>query len=1464
VLVVLLGGFRLAMLSDWMRGHVVAMIENTVGDLTGAQLTIGSHHGDLYKGLRLEQVALVKIDTLMRADTIIIDYSLWPMVRKSIMIGKLEIDGLWVNIDQDSTGVINLSTLLPESDDTSEGGSGWSIILPNIYLNNGTVTYRSFEGSFQDPLNIRGITAVGSYRLTGVNWVSQMRSLEFEANHAMLSDAIGLSMVANADNEIMSIESLLLEYGKTLANVTGTYSILQDSVIAELKVAPLSADDVNSLIDPVMVQNLNVDLSIKGSMNKIETLINVYDGSLEILNVVAHLAQRDSLYGLSYLSAKSPGFKMGDYILLPDMDEVRFAGTDIQFAGWAPFGDLSALEGDAKLQTSNLVYETYRAGSIEANMTQRDKQATIDLKVRTGNNRLDGKIFASNIMSDVVNWRAQLTASVQNLRQFDTSQTIPISFKSNLRANGTGISMDGLRSKFDGFFTEVSVDGQKIDRIDVAGNISNKLYVDSLVVAIGQGRLMASGTSSLDFELPVYDITITARSVDMSEIVGFEELITDLNATMSLSGIGYKEQNRNINIELKADSSWVNQTRIDQVDASIVLARNMLFIEDASLASEIADGTFKGDFAIDDVFRPSNNLVFNLNLKNLQPLAPLVGVDILRAKGEIRGRVEQGAESPQLVAIVALDDIAYDSIFVSRVVGQYVMDIQNAPSYQADLELISPNINGTLLEDIRFTSRGKIVGNDLSGQFGIDLNVQAESGISLAGVYSKESDKILLTTKTFDIRGPTRTYRQVSDFNLIYVDDIATSDTLILRAEPDAQLLFQVRHLSADSTALWLDARNVNLEALQTAIMVEPVVTGLMTGNVSVSYAEEDLTLDAFVDLWDLTWEDLVIDSVHVNASIDNEIFVGTVRANRNGMVMFDATMDVPFRLGDPNEFDDLFFNKPVHATLLVDSLDLSNYIKLFEQFDLPVLTGTLKATSTLSGIAGVPEFVGEVTYTNGSIGGIPVDRLELGWNYNQSLTQLSCNASLSATGQQVFSSSFNLPLNLDLRNFSQILPESSDPVDGNLVAQGFNLALVSQFLPSEYADELIGTVDGTIELQGTIGRPLLDGNLTLQNAGVRVIPGNVLLRNVAANFVFNHDRIDIETLTMRSGSGDLTGSGYIRMDGFDPGELSVDLRARQFTVSDTRDARAVISFDSKLVGTLDRPELTGSMIVNSANIYLDNFGERIVEDVQLEGEEPLQAPSMYDSLSIRMRVQVDPNVWMRNRTSPELAIELLGDLDLLKDSGSDLMAFGSLSTRQGYAMQYGKRFQIERGQLTFSGDPFNPNLDIVSLYELRVPEDIEIRYLIGGTVSDPTFDFTSNPEMELENIISYTLFGKPFGALFTWQQSFSGGGGGSALARDAAIGVLVDRLESLATESLGIDVLQIDSNRQGETVTTSIKAGKYITDKLFVAVLNELGGSEAVTRVVLEYYIRRNLLLVVTQGNDRRSGIDILWKYEY
>lgn len=1371
--------------------------------MTGATLEVGAHRGDLLRGIVLEGVTLVKRDTLMRADRIAVDYALWPMLSRSVLIDRLHIEGLMLDLERDTSGTLNIESLVPEADTTQSGAEPWIVAISDIQLSGGKVVYRSYSDSSADATVIYDILAAGSYRMNGATWAGSLRSLELKAENRALQDALDISLSADADGDQITLTHLLLSYGESVAKVAGSYMTASDSLDLQLDLDPLAAADINRHMDPVARTNLDVVVSATGTTQGIQFGISVLDGSRNVADLDASILMRDGLYGLAYLSAVSAGFRLGDFVTSHDLEGISFRDASATFAGWMPL-DGNAPQGDVAVSVSQLQMDAYRIGKFEAS--------------------------------------------------FSTDESM------NRRSDW----FDGLVGRFEGAATGVFVGGQRFDRINTRGRLQRQLHIDSLALQLGRGRIYASGTSSLDFELPVYDFDVVTRGVDLSVIGGFEELRTDLNATMSISGVGITEANREVNVILAADSSWVNQTQIDQLDATITLVRDRVFVDDAQLSSAIADGQFRGEIVIDDMFRPTNNLVFELNVKNLQPLAAFAGVETLKATGQIRGRVEEGAVAPELIAIVALDNIAVDSITVERVVGQYVMAVQTNPSYQAELDLISPNINGTPIDDMRFVSRGVINGVDVSGQFGVDLNVHESTGISLQGTFAATGDSLQLQTTEFSLRGPARTYRQKSEFALRYIGGVMTTDALELTAEPDARLKMQVSHASADSVQFWLDMRQVSLEALQAGLMSDPIVEGTMTGRVDAFYATDRLLLDSDIELSSLVFEDFQLDHLSVKAILDNEQLTGTLTARHNGSKIVSAEVELPFKLGDPNDFDPAFFEYPVRARVVADSLNTSLFSGLLGRFDLPEIAGIVNLNMFLSGTAGEPTLQGGLWFAAGTIGGIPVDRLNFGWNYDHSNSKLVCSADLTATGQQVFTSNFDVPFVLDLRNFEKILPEEAASVSGTITAAGFDLALVSQFLPPDYVDQLAGTIDGDVEVRGTVGSPSFDGHLSLRNAGIHLVPNNVTLRSMEGMVAFNRDRILLESFTVRSGSGDLAGSGFIQMDGFNPRDLSIGIRARQFLIADTRDMRAVASLEGNIGGTLFRPELTGSMVVNSANIYLDNFGEKTVEEVQLDGDEPLQAPSMYDSLSVRMRVQVDPNVWVRNRTSPELAIEVQGDMDLLKDRGGDLMAFGSLATRQGYAMQYGKRFQMERGQLAFSGDPFNPRLDIVSLYELRVPEDIEIRYLITGTVNEPEFNFSSNPEMELENIISYTLFGKPFGALFSWQQTFSGGGGGGALARDAAIGVLVDRVENLATESLGIDMLQIDSNRQGETVTTSVKAGKYITDKLFVAVLNELGGSDAVTRVVLEYYIRRNLLLMLTQGNDRRSGVDILWKYEY
>lgn len=237
----------------------------------------------------------------------------------------------------------------------------------------------------------------------------------------------------------------------------------------------------------------------------------------------------------------------------------------------------------------------------------------------------------------------------------------------------------------------------------------------------------------------------------------------------------------------------------------------------------------------------------------------------------------------------------------------------------------------------------------------------------------------------------------------------------------------------------------------------------------------------------------------------------------------------------------------------------------------------------------------------------------------------------------------------------------------------------------------------------------------------------------------------------------------------------------------------------------------------------------------------------------------------MRNRRYLDLEYELDGQIDLLKQRGEDLQLFGALGAASGYARPLGKQFQLEEGVITFQGDPTNPQLNVRHLFE--PPQqglgDVRIWYIIEGRVEDPKFRYDSDPPMGLEDIISYTLFGKPFMSLDPWKQVVASSGS-NASAADVAMDVLLDKVETIATQRLGIDLVQIDNTQSGSNTGTSIKTGWYLNPRLFFAIQNQITGSIPNTIFTLEYLLEENLKLIITQGSDSQAGLDFRWNYDY
>jgi autotransporter translocation and assembly factor TamB len=452
----------------------------------------------------------------------------------------------------------------------------------------------------------------------------------------------------------------------------------------------------------------------------------------------------------------------------------------------------------------------------------------------------------------------------------------------------------------------------------------------------------------------------------------------------------------------------------------------------------------------------------------------------------------------------------------------------------------------------------------------------------------------------------------------------------------------------------------------------------------------------------------------------------------------------------------------------------------------------------------------------------------------------------------------------LDLKQVRLLDPGDNDEISVQLKTDEFNIAAFNEFLDPASLRNLRGRLNSDIDISGTISEPDLSADIRLNNGAVVLIENNVALSDIRTDMSFREGMLTINRLTAESaGSFDLTGN--VAFNGLEPGEMDLRAITRNFRVYNTRDLNALITTDTRLTGDVRSPKLSGELKIERGHIYLDNFGERTLEDVVLEDEEEESElfAEIFDATTIEYTLEMDRRFWVRNRSRPEMALELQGSLEVVKYPGEEIQLFGTMGTSQGYAQQLGKRFDLERGDILFSGTADNPELNIRTIYQLRKPEEIKIWYEIGGTVEDPEFTYSSEPVMELQDIISYTLFGRPFHALQGWERTVAGGPGEGTSATDIAMDVLMDRVETLAADRLGIDVIEIDNTRQGSSSGMTIKAGKYMTDRLFLAILQELGGSTN-SQFIIEYLLRTNLELIITGSDDFRTGVDVLWKLDY
>jgi translocation and assembly module TamB len=466
--------------------------------------------------------------------------------------------------------------------------------------------------------------------------------------------------------------------------------------------------------------------------------------------------------------------------------------------------------------------------------------------------------------------------------------------------------------------------------------------------------------------------------------------------------------------------------------------------------------------------------------------------------------------------------------------------------------------------------------------------------------------------------------------------------------------------------------------------------------------------------------------------------------------------------------------------------------------------------------------------------------------------------------------------------------------VDFQVGADAYPIGWTRVFIDPLLADDLRGALSGSVRVTGTGNAPTWNGNMQLRNGrvGLPELGKRRGLRydGLEADLSFRQDSILVDRMIARSGNGRVEATGGIAMTDLQLGSVDIAFNASDFLAVDNANYRTVVSGEGQLTGTTDRPRLRGDIDVVSADFYLtDETTAGAYEAVTLSDEDLLTlrerfgmrisaedttAFDFYRVLAIEdLTIRIQRDTWVRSKSNPEMDIQISGRLDVAKARNADPNVFGNIEVlpERSRIQQFGRKFEIERGTLTFNGPMDAPIMDLQASYE--VPSrtaggsEVVIRLNVSGSPEDLEVTFDSDPAMELADIVSYIATGRPASSSF---QLGSQSDSYLQSAAGLAMGPLTDLVENMAGAGLGLDVIEIaHTGTQGLTLT----AGKYVSPRLYVSVSQPIAlssssetstaGGENETQVAVEYEIIQQLLVtLINRGTILR--VNLRWEYAF
>jgi autotransporter translocation and assembly factor TamB len=1460
---------------DWLRRYIVREAKQYLN----GELTIGQLSGNLFFGVQLSDVAIdVSGDRVVAVKTLGIDYSVFDIVSQGIILDEIALAQPVVHLERDIEGW-NVGRLIREQRREAEReGPGRPISLPSIVITDGAVVIddRTGSPSFRFPQRIDNLNVKAGFEYAPVHYSIDLRELNLRASEPDLSLQQLAGKIAVRDDNLY-VERLLVRTEETSMTADGVIAAYRGTPHIKLATSgTLSMPEGARILPALAGYNLHPAFDIKSN------------GTTDRLGLDLDVkSEAGRVHGQVTADVRAPDFGVSGPLYLERLNLapiLQKADQRSDITGEARVGltlpstpaatpAIDRLGGTFTFRGPRVVALGYQASQVEAAGSFKGPRINLSssrVRAYGGSATAKGLIVLPGVRRPVT-YDLQGSADGVDLRLLPPSIPAPnLATKLSVaeyHVTGTGATVSGSvtlntsevegATIADGTVAEFSTGRGPFSyaaRGTATGlelrRIGRALEIEALDQPLYDGRLngtfdvKASGTAlaELDLEASGTLTDSTVAGTHLSEMT-FESRIADRALSVKARG-GFDALNPAVLLERKA----VEGNMTGRVDATFRMA-------------DLSAPTTQDSMAVDGrvTFAPSL----------------LGGVQI--AGADIEGRFASAVGDIRRLHIQGPDVTVEAS-------GRLSLDRTTASDLKYHLEAAD------------LTELGRI-----AGQRGLD------GSLVLDGTISGNAES-LQTAGTMKGNSVAWSDIKVLDLNSEYGASVPDLDFARAKVQAKTNSTFvtvagqEINQLSATTT---YDARQLDF----TTHVQERSRELDATGRVIFHPDHQEIHLPQLVLRTDgIEWRNVEGTEATVQYA------PGQITLKDIKLTSGDQTLDVGgvVALTEGKTGGDL--------TVQARNVDLAQLERLLLQDR--GLSGRLTADAKISGTTEQPVVDGHVEIRNGGFQTYRYESLIADVDYAS--TRIELDAVLQQSPGISITAKGTVPTSAFARGErGHVAPTTEDQIDVRLQTAGLNLGFIQGF--TTRLSNVGGTLAADVRITGAGRDPHLVGWIDIRDGAFAVPAGGLSYSGLDTRIDLEPDLVRIRRFEILDENGEqLAVAGQLAVHERQVGAIDVTLESTNFEIIDNELGDVQVDANLKVTGELLRPKLEGDVRIAAGRLEVDRILQLFYDPYAVEAmpdvvsaeravdaagsaeeatrralaqaehgiapvpELPPEPPSAKESsgplapVSLDVRVRIPDNLLLRGRklrpggptraTLGDINITVGGDFSVRKDPDMAPTLTGTITTVRGQYQFQGRQFDLVRGgTLRFTGEPeINPILDVTATR--NIPDTgIEARVRLTGTVKTPELTLSSTPPLEESDVLALIIFNRPLNELGTGERASL-----AATAGGIATGFIATPLGESIGRALKLDLFEITTTTEGDTLGAGITVGQQIWDRAFLKVRQQFG-ERTLSEFVLEYQLADFMRLVgsaapessgaanrIGQRRIERAGIDLIFFFSY